>query len=282
MKILITGAKGMLGQALLETFSEGNDILARTRDEIDLTHMGDLGSKVKELKPDLIINAAAYNNVDKAEEESEIANAVNGYAPGNLAAMCKELDIPFVHYSTDYVFDGTKKEGYVETDEPHPISAYGRSKFLGEREVQKNGAKFYIIRLSKLFGKEPTSAGGKKSFVKLMLDLAKTKTELEVVNEEISCPTYSVDLARTSKYLLDHDLPYGIYHGVNLGGATWFEFAAEIFKIAELNVKLTPVPASRFARPAQRPAYGVLLNTKLPPARPWQEALREHLNFTNN
>lgn len=309
MRVLIIGAKGMLGQELVKTFQEGNEVFAWDRDEVNLAKIIDCRSSIIDLKPDIIINSAAYTNVDKAESEPDKANAVNGNAVGDLAAICRELDVPIMHFSTEYVFDGQKKDGYAETDKPNPISAYGASKYLGETELQKNTDKFYLIRLSRLFGKDsppplslplkgeegggefPSPQGGgsgrgdrgrKNSFVRLMLELAKTKKELEVVDEELSCPTYAPDLAKLTRYIIENKLPYGIYHGAGSGSTTWFGFAKEIFKIAEINVKLIPVPSSRFPRPAKRPAYGILLNTKLPEQRAWQEALKESMNFTNN
>lgn len=297
MTILIIGAKGMLGQALAEEFKDGKELFLWDREpsatrgvsasrgeEIDITEAQSVKRKVQNLRPDLVINAAAYNNVDGAESEPEIADKVNGYAVGYLAAICKKLGTPLIHYSTDYVFDGTKKEGYAEEDKPNPISAYGYSKYLGEQELQKNTDKFYLIRLSKLFGKEALSGGGKKSFVKLVLDSFRERKELEVVDEEVSSPTYAPDLAERTKYILEKSLPFGIYHGTNQGTATWYEFAKEIFKILNINVKLNPVPAARVPRPAKRPAYGILLNTKLPATRPWEEALKEFLisNFQIN
>ena len=282
-KILIIGSKGTLGQTLASEFSEGNKLFLWDRDEVNLVEINPStisGQKIRNLGPDLIINAAAYNDVDQAEQEPEIANSVNGYAVGYLAAISKELNIPIVHYSTDYVFDGEKKEGYVESDQPNPLSAYGKSKHLGEQELQKNTEKFYLIRLSRLFGK--SSAAGKKGFVDLMLELAKTKKEIEVVDEELSSPTYAPDLARLTRQIIDSEFPYGIYHGANSGVATWFGFAAETFKIAKLNVKLVPVAQDRFKRAAQRPKYSILLNIKLSAQRSWQEALREFLisNFS--
>ncbi len=267
----------MLGQALLEVFAKGNEVIGWDRDEINITDEKATSFKLHATSFDLIINAAAFNDVDKAQEEPEIANAVNGYAVGNLAKICKELEMLIVHYSSEYVFDGTKKEGYREDDEPRPISAYGQSKYLGEQELQKNTDKFYLIRLSRLFGQEAQGVGAKRSFVSKMLELGKTKSELEVVDEEVSCPTYAPDLAKLTRYIVDDKREFGIYHGANFGSCTWYEFTREIFKTAGINVKLIPVPASRFPRPARRPAYGVLLNTKLPQQRRWQEALREEL-----
>lgn len=278
MRVLITGAKGMLGQALAQVFAEGNELFLWDRDETDITQKQVVSSKLSVLKPDLVINAAAYNNVDGAETDTAVAEAVNGYAVGYLAKVCKQLQVPLVHYSTDYVFAGTKIDGYVETDEPQPISRYGASKYLGEQELQKHTDQYYLIRLSKLFGREAASAASKKSFVDMMLNLARTKTELDMVDEELSCPTYALDLAKLTKDLVEGEKPFGIYHGTNSGAVTWYGFAQEIFKISGIDVKLNPVSAAKFPRPAKRPRYGILLNTKLPSARPWQEALKEFLS----
>lgn len=279
MKILIIGAKGMLGQALAQEFAKDCEVVAWDRDEVNLVEIKNhpfdkLRAKIKNLEPDLVINSAAYTNVDQAEEEAEIANAINGYAVGDLAKICKELDIPLVHYSTEYVFDGTKEEGYAESDLPNPISKYGESKYLGEQELQKETDKFYLIRLSRLFGK---AGAGKPSFVDRMLELSETQSEIEVVDEEVSSPTCAPDLAKLTRSVIENKLPFGIYHGANSGSCTWYGLAKEIFKITGQNVKLIPVSAERFPRPAKRPVHGVLINTKLPQARPWQEALREFL-----
>lgn len=262
---------------MVKIFSNGHEVIGWDREEIDITEVESLKLKVKNLKPDLVVNAAAYNNVDGAEAQAEIAENINGYAVGYLATTCKELNIPLVHYSTNYVFDGTKKDGYREDDEPSPVSAYGRSKYLGEQELQKNTDKFYLVRTTRLFGQEAASAVGKKSFVSLMLDLARTRDTLEVVDEELCNATYASDLAAQTKYVVENKLPYEIYHVTNDGSCTWYGFAEAIFKIKNISVKLIPVASSRFPRPAKRPDYGVLLNTKLPKLRSWQEALTEFL-----
>ncbi len=267
----------MLGQALVKAFSGSHEVLAWDREEVDITREPVVKSKVSVAKPDLVINAAAYNNVDGAESEPEVANAVNGRAVGYLAEVCRGLDIPLVHYSTEYVFDGENPTGYREEDKPSPISKYGASKLLGEQELVKHTKRFYLLRLSRLFGKEAATTGAKKSFVRLMLDLARTRDELAVIDEELSCPTYAPDLAARTRELVEQEYSPGIYHSPNSGAVTWYGFAREIFKIAGISVKLQPVPAAHFPRPAKRPRYGILLNTKLSPMRPWQEALKEFL-----
>jgi dTDP-4-dehydrorhamnose reductase len=282
-KILIIGSKGMLGQELVKVFlvDQNYEVIGWDKEDIDVTREEQVKNKILPLAPQIIINAAAYNDVDKCEEAAEFEKAkeLNGLAPGHLAMVAKELGAIFVHYSSDYVFDGSKKEGYRENDEPLPISNYGWSKLLGEKQVQQVGGHYYLIRLQKLFGWPAQSIGAKKSFFYNMLTLAKEKEKLEVVDEELSNFTYAPDLARQTKYLIEQGLPHGVYHITNEGAPiTWYGAAKVLFEIASIdNMKLIPAPASYFPRPAKRPKYSILLNTKLPPLRPWPEALREFL-----
>jgi len=342
MKVLIIGAKGMLGQELVREFSEsGNEVLAWDREEVDITNKEQVIEKIKSLSdssfgkgrenpsafratpfgkgrgasfgPDIIINAAAYNAVDKIEEEEkDLAEAVNGYAVRNLAEAAGAVNAILVHYSTDYVFDGEPPRpnplpqgergrgceflGYKEDDKPNPQSVYARSKWLGEQflinpkseirnpkqiqnsKFQIQNLKYYLIRTSRLFGKPARGEGAKKSFVDVMLQLAKEKDCLELVDEEISSPTYVVDLARRTREIIEWQKSFGIYHATNSGACTWYGWAKKIFELVGKNVKLIPVGADKFPRPAKRPKYSVLLNTKLPPMRSWEEALRNYLN----
>lgn len=268
----------MLGQYLAEVFS-GEELFLWDREEIDITDEKQAREKITKLTPDLIINAAAYNAVDKCEEEEgfAIAKKVNGEAPGYLAKIAKEVGSVFVHYSSDYVFDGSKEEGYKENDEPSPVNKYGESKLMGEREVQKYGDRYYILRTCKLFGNPASSAEAKKSFVDLMLQLAGERDKLEVVDEEYASPTYALDLAKRTKEIVDGGYPWGIYHATNDDACTWYEFAKEIFKIKNIDIKVEPVNSDKFPRLARRPKFSVLLNTKLPEMRSWREALREYL-----
>lgn len=277
MKILIIGSKGMLGQDLAEVFSV-QELILWDKDEIDITDEDLAFKKIKEEKPDVIINSAAYNDVDGCEDSFELAKKVNGYAVGYLAKAAKEIGAVLIHYSTDYVFKGDKKEGYKEDDRPNPQSKYAESKYLGEQELQKNTDKYYLIRTSRLFGKPAIAVGAKKSFVDKMLELSKNHDKLEVVDEEYSNPTYTPDLARQTKYIVENKLLFGIYHAVNEGACTWYEFAKEIFKIKNIDVKLVPVGSDKFPRLAKRPNYSSLINTKLPKLRSWQEALRDYLS----
>ncbi|MBI5621569.1 dTDP-4-dehydrorhamnose reductase [Candidatus Falkowbacteria bacterium] len=275
-KILLIGAKGMLGQYLAKTFAE-DDLYLWDRDEIDITKPEVVKAKISELRPQVIINAAAYNDVDGTETQPAAAELVNGYGPGFLARAAEAVEAILVHYSSDYVFDGEKEEGYTESDQPNPISRYGASKYLGERAVRENCQKYYLIRLSRLFGSRGIGQGVKMSFVDKMLELAETRNQLEVVDEELSCPTYARDLAEYTRALLGSGEPWGVYHGANSGGCTWYQFAQEIFKLKDIEIDVIPVSGDKFLRPARRPRYSILLNTKFIPVRSWQEALEEYL-----
>lgn len=277
MKILIIGAKGMLGQELAREFGgNGYEVLTWDKEEIDITKKDLVLEKIKLVKPEIIINAAAYNAVDKIEEgEKDLALAVNGYAVGNLAEAAGAVGATLVHYSTDYVFEGKEINGYKEDATPNPQSAYAASKRLGEEQLKNE--KYYLIRTSRLFGKPAMSEGAKKSFVDVMLKLAGEKDCLELVDEELSSPTYVRDLARRTREIVEWKKPFGIYHVTNAGGCTWYGWAKKIFELSGKSVKLVPVGAERFPRPAKRPKYSLLLNTKLPPTRKWEEALDEYL-----
>lgn len=275
-KIIIIGAQGMLGQELAKVFQEERPLLWDLP-QLDITDKDQVEQKIFKEKPNLVINAAAYNDVDGAEKNEALASKINGYAVGYLAKAINVVRGILVHYSTDYVFKGDNKEGYIEENQPNPQSAYARSKYLGEQELQKNIKKFYLIRLSRLFGQAAISQNAKKSFVDQMLELAKTKSEINVINEELSCPTYAPDLAMQTYKIIKDQKPFGIYHVTNSGACTWYDLAKEIFTVKKINVKLTPVSSDFFPRLAKRPKYSILLNTKLSPLRNWQEALRKYL-----
>ncbi len=282
-KVLILGAKGMLGQELARVYREddGYDVAAWDVEDIDVTDFESAEGKIRAFAPALVVNAVAYNAVDACEEdEAEYARALllNAEVPGFLVRLAKDMDATLIHYSTDYVFDGENAEGYAEDAEPRPLSRYGVSKREGEKRVIEADGKYYLIRLSKLFGKPATSAIGKKSFFEKMLEVAQDKKEVTVVDDEKSCFTYAPDLALASKVLEQSALPSGIYHIVNEGAATWYEAAQELFKSVGMDVTVKPVSADAFPRPARRPRYSALRNTKFLPIRPYTEALEESLN----
>lgn len=281
MKILILGKKGNLGSQLAKTFrQEKNKIIGLDKEDIDITDKKLILDKISQIKPELIINAAAYNAVDKAEEKEEFEKAkkINGLAPGYLAEISAETGTILVHYSSDYVFLGNDPNGYREEDLPNPINNYGKTKLIGEEEIKKaTNLKYYLIRTSKLFGPKGPSPLAKPSFFDLMLGLAKEKKELDVVDGEKSCFTYTPDLAQATKELISQKKEYGIYHITNSLPATWYEAAKTLFEITKNPIKINPVTSNKFLRPAKRPNYSVLQNTKLPPLRSYKQALKEYL-----
>lgn len=276
--VVITGGKGMLGQDLARAFADLGPVVL-DRAELDITDEDAVKAKFRELKPGTVINAAAYNAVDDAETEDgfAIAKRVNADGPRILANACKDHGAVFVHYSTDYVFDGTNKDGYREDDQPNPQSGYARSKRLGEQEVLSSGARAYVARTCKLFGVPGESEKSKESFIDLMLRLSQDRDTLDVVDEELASPTYTPDLAAQTRVMLEGGYEPGMYHITNSGACTWHEFAQELFRLTGKEMALHPVPASAFPRPAARPKYSILRNTKLPPMRSWQEALAAYL-----
>ncbi|HQE80926.1 MAG TPA: dTDP-4-dehydrorhamnose reductase [Syntrophorhabdaceae bacterium] len=282
-KILIIGAMGLLGPELNRIFSSDSSYAVTGWDmpDIDIGDEASVMEKVLPLKPDIIINAAAYNAVDKAEEPEgfELAKRINGYGPGYIAKAANKLGALLVQYSTDYVFDGEKRQGYDETSTPSPISRYGESKYLGEIEVMKNTDRYYLIRLQKLFGMPSHNPNAKKSFFETMLALAKTQDVIKAVDDELSNFTYAPDLAKRTKYLIEAGMPFGIYHITNEGApVTWYGAAKILFELAGIKgIKIVPVAQEEFPRPARRPKYSILINTKLEPLRRWPEALKEFL-----
>lgn len=276
----------MLGQALMKEFAAANhEMIGYDREEIDIVDAAAVARALDELAPALVINAVALNAVDKIEESAELyaaAEEVNGRAPGRIAALCRDRGIMFVHYSSDYVFAGDRPAGYDEDAALAPVNAYGRTKALGEETVRAAGGHYYIIRLSKLFGTAAASEGAKKSFVDTMLHLVTIggKASLDVVDEELSSPTYAPDLAAFTRALVEGAHSVGIYHGANRGSCTWYGWAKKIFALRGLSVQLNPVTGAAFPRLAARPNFSVLKNSKLPFQRSWEEALVEYLEST--
>ncbi len=278
MRVLILGSQGMLGQELVRVgTSPGREIFAWDKIDIDLT-APDALEKIRAARPEIIINAVAYNAVDDIEGEGWVsAEKINAELPGRLAVVARELGATLVHFSSDYVFDGESAAGYAEDAEPQPINAYGRSKMMGEDAVRMSGANFYIIRLSRLFGKPAVSVNAKKSFVDIMIELGRIKKTIDLVDEERSAPTYAPDLAAEVYALIDTHAPFGVYHITNAGACTWFEFGKEIFRLTDSETIASPVAATNFKRPAARPRMSELLNTRRPHLRSWNAALAEYV-----
>jgi dTDP-4-dehydrorhamnose reductase len=284
MNILVLGAKGNLGTQIQKEFSPENNVISFDKKELDLLDFFAVEKKLNSLSLDLIINCAAYNNVDKCEGDKEIWNLalkLNAELPELLANIALKNKIKLLHYSSDYVFGKeNRSEPYLEYEVPNPINKYGYSKYMGEKGLEKleaRGLDYYLIRTSKLFGPQGYSQESKSSFFDIMLKLSEREEILKVVDDEISAFTYTQDLAKYTKHLTDNNYPIGVYHLINKGQATWYQGACELFKILKKDVKLEASLASDFPRPAQRPHYSVLANTKTKPLPYWKQALRNYL-----
>ena len=271
MKVLVTGATGMLGSDLCPMLEDaGFDVIETTIEELDITDEQNVKDLLNDVKPDYVIHCAAYTNVDKAEEEPDKAENVNGTATKYIARACKANEAVLIYISTDYVFDGTKNTPYVPGDKTNPINAYGLSKLHGEQAVEENCDRYYILRTSWLYGHHG------KNFVETMISLA-DKPEVKVVNDQIGCPTWTVDLADAIISFIDEDPEYGIYHACGGGSTTWYDFAKEIYNQAGLNVNLKPCTTEEFPRQAKRPKYSIMDNDGL--LRDWKLALKEYLEL---
>ena len=283
-KVVILGAKGGLGEYLIDKFEEnGWKVFGFDRKDLDITNTIKSREKIEEIQPEVVINAAALNDVDEIEESKQKfkrAQEVNGYAPGQLAKICADNNIKFIHYSTDFVFAGDKKKGYTEDDEPNPINKYGETKLLGEQQVKEKGDDYYIIRAARLFGEQGSSSNSKRSFVDTMIYLATEgeQDKLEIVDEQEGSPTYKKDLAQTTKEIVEKDYDPGVYHAANKGSCTWYEWAETTFEYADIDVDYKAVTAEEFPRPAEIPDYSELKNNKLPEQRHWKKALKDYLS----
>ncbi len=282
-RVLIFGGTGMLGQELFSLYIDDASygVLAPPHAEVDFTDKEKLLQYIADFNPKYIINAAAYNAVDACEDddvEYQKALFLNKEIPQLLASASKKIGAVLVHFSTDYVFGKNMKEegGFSENTQPQPDCRYGQSKYEGEEAVKEIGGSFYIIRLSRLFGR-PAIGSGKKSFFEIMLQLSKVKSELQAVDDEISCFTYAPDLAVATKQLLESSSPYGVYHFINEGEVSWFSGLQELFASGAIHTPLIGVRGSSFKRKAKRPKYSALANTKRPKLRSYKEAAKDFL-----
>ena len=279
MKILITGANGMLAKAVRERFMEHELILTDvvgTELSLDITNLEEVEKFVENVKPDVIINCAAYTAVDKAESEEELAKKINADGPKNLAIAANKNNCKLVHISTDYVFGGdlSLEEIYKEDAPKAPVTAYGRTKLAGEEAIEENTKDFYIFRKAWLYGDG-------KNFVRTMLKFGKEKEEVSVVYDQHGSPTYAVDLADIIYQALEKEIPYGIYHTTNLGFTTWYDFTKKIYEIAGISCRVNPVTSEQFASAAKRPANSMLSKEKILEAGitvpSWEDALERYL-----
>ena len=274
-KVVVTGAGGMLGGAVVQCFSNHFDTIAMSRDELDICDKVVASRAMEDIRPDIIVNCAAYTNVDRAEEEVEEAYKVNSIGPLTLATISRRLGILLIHVSTDYVFDGVAGQPYPEYAQRAPRSIYGKSKALGEMFVEESGCDYLIVRTAWLFGP------GGKNFVKTIFELSKQQKTLRVVNDQTGAPTYTRDLAQALLELW-RVRARGLFHFTNSGPITWYGLARYIVEVSGQGKEVIPVTTDEFPRPAPRPSYSVLDTTKYQLVtgkrpRPWRQAVEEYV-----
>ena len=278
MRVLVTGANGQLGYDVVKELQKQNiECFAATRKDFDIIDFEATEKFITNYLPDAIIHCAAYTAVDKAEDEQGLCYLVNASATENIALICKKINAKMLYVSTDYIFDGTKDGFYEVEDEPNPINVYGKTKLLGEQAVQRILDKYFIVRISWVFGEHGNN------FVKTMLRLGKERKEISVVADQYGSPTYTVDLALLLVEMIQTD-KYGIYHATNEGVCSWSEFAEEIFKIADLNVKVNHIATAEYPTMAKRPMNSRLSKRKLvinnfKTLENWQKDLKKFLNL---
>lgn len=277
MKIMIIGSEGMLGHDLVDVLSAEHEVSTTTIDTLDITDIDKTIKTVKKHNPDVLVHAAAFTDVDGSESNPDLAYKVNATGTRNVAVACLEADCAMVYICTDYVFDGTNTTPYYEYDQTKPLGVYGKTKHAGEVYIRDILNKFYIVRTAWLYGYNGPN------FVTTMLNLAKTTESISVVNDQIGSPTYTVDLAEAIACIIKRP-SYGIYHVTNSDNCSWFDFAEEIFKQANVAVDLKPVTTEEFPRPAPRPKYSVLENYNwkmegYPKIRSYKEALADYMKL---
>lgn len=276
MRVLITGAGGMLGSQVASAYKAlGAEVYPFNRKELNICDAPALKTAFHSLKPTLVVNCAAYTAVDQAEEDKETAFLVNGLGPKYIACLCRDIKAVFVHISTDYVFNGKSNSPYGVYEPTDPVNIYGKSKLFGEQAIREAYSRYFIIRTSWLFGP------GGKNFVDTFIKLCSKTDPIKIVNDQTSCPTYTVDLAQGIVKLAQTGV-FGTYHLTNSGHTTWYGLALKIKNILDLKKQVVPCSSEDFPRPARRPEYSVLDPFPLPAVTSfkmpgWQDALRRYL-----
>jgi len=273
MKVLVTGANGQLGYDVIKRLdSEGIEYLGTDRKSLDIKNEEQVKRVISDYNPDVVIHCAAYTAVDRAEDERELCYEVNVLGTRYIAEACKEIDAKMVYISTDYVFDGEADQPFEVTDKPNPINYYGKTKYEGELEVQKHLDKYFVVRISWVFGNNGNN------FVKTMLRLGKERDEISVVADQIGSPTYTYDLANVLIGMIKTD-KFGIYHATNEGYCSWYDFACEIFKQAGMDVKVNPIKTEDYPTKAKRPKNSRLSKNALTELENWVDALKHYIKI---
>lgn len=276
MKVLVTGVNGQLGYDVVKELEQrGHEAIGVDRKMMDLTSTEQIKECIEDINPEAIIHCAAYTAVDKAEDEEELCRRVNATATKDIAECAKKIDIPMIYISTDYVFDGTKVGEYTEEDTPNPINVYGKTKHEGEVYVQELLERYYIVRISWVFGENGNN------FIDTMLRLAKERKSINVINDQIGSPTYTKDLSRLLVDMITSE-KYGVYHVTNEGVCSWYEFAKEIFEIANIDIELNPITTDKYPTKAKRPMNSKMsknrvYNNKFNKLRHWKEAVNDYI-----
>src|ERR1700733_531093 len=283
MKIAVIGANGQLGQDVVRTLAnQGDEVRTFTHEDIELSSLESVRGCLRATQAEVVVNTAAMHHVESCEQQPDRAYEVNVMGARNLPTATRDLGSVLIHISTDYVFDGTKSEPYVESDQPHPLNVYGRTKLEGEQFVRDINPKHYVLRTAALYGTHPCRAKAGQNFVDLMLRLARERGRVRVVDNEFTSPTATVDLARQIAALSRSD-GYGLYHATAEGSCSWYEFAREIFRMADVSVTLEAASPNEFPAKVPRPAYSVLENRELKSRnlnlfRSWQDGLHAYLS----
>jgi len=287
MKIAVIGASGQLGTDVAEEFSRnGGRVSSLSHDDIEISSLDSVRGLLGDVQPDLIVNTAAMHHVEKCEQEPARAYAVNAIGARNLAAAANELGAILVHVSTDYVFDGSKDQPYLETDAAVPLNVYGNTKLAGELFIRATTERYFILRTSALYGRSPCRAKGGRNFVELMLKLAGERDELRVVNDEVISPTSTLELAKQIVVLSRTD-NFGLFHATAEGSCTWYQFAKKIFELSNTKANLAIATSNEFPSKVPRPKYSVLENCGLKTLdlnsfRSWEDGLRSYLASTRD
>ncbi len=281
MKVLVTGVKGQLGYDIVKVcHEEGIEAIGVDLEEMDITDGIQVRKVISDSKVDAVIHCSAYTAVDRAEDDIDACNEVNVEGTRNIAKVCRDLDIKLMYFSTDYVFDGQGIRPWQPNDKPAPLNVYGQSKYLGEEAIRNLIEKYFIIRISWVFGINGSN------FVKTMLKLGQEREELNVVFDQVGSPTYTYDLAKLVVEMIQSDR-YGTYHASNEGETSWYEFACEIFKQANIDVKVNPVTSDAFLTKAKRPYNSrmdksLLVENGFSRLPEWQDALSRYLVEIDN
>ena len=285
MRVAIIGAEGQLGHDATQQFIDrGDQVFALTHGDIEVSDIDSVATILRQLKPELIVNAAAMHHVERCEQDPQLAFAINALGPRNLGMVAQDLGAILMQISTDYLFDGIKKTPYVEDDAPRPLNTYGNTKLAGEYYARCTVDRHIVLRTSGLYGKHPCRGKGGLNFVELMLKLGRERGKVRVVNSEEVTPTSTRELAQQMVMLSRSD-SFGLFHATAEGSCTWYVFAQEIFASAKLAVRVEVADPKEFPAKVPRPSYSVLENAvlksqKLNCFRPWQEGLRRYLDVS--